>query len=47
MALIFAYALRLIDAQGTRDDLVARAARENAIEQAALRKTIPFTAGDI
>ena len=32
---------------GMWDDLVARAARENAIESVALRKTVPFSAGDI
>jgi hypothetical protein len=34
-------------APGMWQDFVARAAQENAIEAAALRKTIPFSAGDI
>jgi len=32
---------------GMWDDLVARATRENAIEQYALRRLVPFSAGDI
>jgi hypothetical protein len=34
-------------AQAMWDDLVARAARENAVEGAAMRCTAPFSAGDI